>query len=130
MLRVGTSKLGVTIECAVCLEIQGDVEFGLDYAIRGEHPVQAHGVISDHPLFFRAKWDAWSFTVCISSDDPSTPSALAPATDDDGFIKDLGEEGYYRTGELKRAGYMDEATTRSIIRECAQHFLKAMDEKS
>ena len=45
-----------------------DIEIQLSCRLWGYAPVQAEGTIVGKPLYFRARWEEWSFAVTDSED--------------------------------------------------------------
>jgi hypothetical protein len=80
-------------------------------------PVQAEGTIAGHPLYFRARWDEWSFAV---SEHPGLdPAAItSPDIPEDG--------GWFRGGvlpDLRAASYMPSGEAVKLIQICAREYL-------
>jgi hypothetical protein len=99
-----------------------DAALGLDCRIYGHAPVQADGRLCGHPLYFRARWRGWSFTLCTNADIDA--AALVEGS----------EPGFFRNGELEgfalwghygsdtEASYMPYTVAERLIRECAARF--------
>ena len=98
----------------------------------GQHPVQAEGRIERYPFYFRAKWDFWTFTVCLTNDNIEIPSCMNPQEDKPGFFHDLQQRGYYLSeyfGKETDAGKMPLQVAAGIIRNCAAEFRQAMQSR-
>lgn len=106
-----------------------DRSLGLSCHIYGQAPVQADGRVSGAPFYFRARHQAWTFTVCVSHDiDPST---IDPPEDEPGFFWTAEFHGYYLSGETgkeHRVGFMPYDEVEKIIRQCAREYLRAAPE--
>jgi hypothetical protein len=100
---------------------------GLECHIYGQAPVQADGRLAGHPLYFRARHDFWTFTLCTNAD--VDPSCLRPG-DETGFFRDGEFEGFELTGDYgspHEASFMPYAEAERLIRECASRYLLATD---
>ncbi len=101
-----------------------DEQAGIEYELDGQHPVQANGRVHGHRFYFRAKWDAWSFTLCMTGCDPS--GLVTP--EQRGYFSDGEDEGFYLEesfGSETDASYMTPAQAEAIIRACASVFERA-----
>lgn len=84
-------------------------------SIGGNCPVQAEGTIDGMPFYFRARGEAWSFSVAASAD--GNPVEV---------FGDGGEDGgfYYREdynpGDAFGAGWMEESEARAFIEKAAK----------
>ena len=98
-----------------------------EYAIYGQHPVQAEGFVGGHPFYFRAKWNFWDFTVCTNHDYADAGSQIDPPDDTPGFFKAGDYEGYWLGedfGNDTDASHMDIETSRTILEKCLNRFLE------
>lgn len=88
-------------------------------------PVQAEGTVGEFPIYFRAKWTFWTFTVSL---DPKVdPTCIDPPNEQNGFFISGydGTEGFYMGADYPDAGYMRYDVAESIIRDCVRQFLEA-----
>ena len=102
-----------------------DEAIRLECNISGYAPVQADGVLLGHPLYFRARWNGWSFVLCTNAD--IDPSALREG-DEPGFFRDGDFQGFALWGDYgadSEASYMPYTVAEQIIRECAEQFILA-----
>ena len=106
-----------------------DNVLGLSCHIYGQAPVQADGRVYGSPLYFRARHDAWEFTVSVSHD--LDAAAIWPAADEIGFFQRDEYRGYYLCGDYGKeheASFMRYDEAERIIRECARLYLRALAE--
>lgn len=96
--------------------------------IAGQAPVQADGRVRGHPFYFRAKWEHWTFTACVSADIDA--SCINPPADEDGFFRDGDYRGFYLSGEYPEASFMRYDDAEAIIRQCGRRLLQALDAES
>jgi len=90
-------------------EFQDD-DLQLQCVISGYCPVQAEGTVAGNQLYFRARWDEWSFSVSESAEvDPVDIQ--------------LPGQGFLREGEHDEASWMAYDDAEAIIRRCAREFL-------
>jgi hypothetical protein len=102
-----------------------DAALGLECHIYGHAPVQADGRLAGRPLYFRARWSGWTFTLCTSAD--IEPAGMIEG-DEPGFFRDGELEGFALWGDYgvsTEASYMPYAEAERIIRECAARYLAA-----
>ncbi|HWP43098.1 MAG TPA: hypothetical protein VNO14_07690, partial [Blastocatellia bacterium] len=92
---------------------QVDKHLRIDY-LGGECPVQAEGTVDGKPFYFRARGRRWSFAL---SEDPNNSSPDEETAD---FYV---EEKYGDTPYA--AGYMPIEAAESIIRRCAEEYLRS-----
>jgi hypothetical protein len=90
--------------------------------LSGQAPVQAEGHIKGYPFYFRAKWDSWTFTVCLNG--TGDPICIGPPSDEDGLFKDREHQGFYMGRHFPEAGYMRYDEAEALILSCAQLFLR------
>ena len=91
---------------------------GLVYEFTSEAaPVQAEGTLAGHEMYFRARWDEWSFAVSEHAD--VDPSAIdSPEAAD--------ARGWFRGGSFQEpyaGSRLPTADADSIIRICAREYL-------
>jgi len=131
---------GRTVECPRChndLTIPADDRWhndpprvlrdeGIDLngEIAGQAPVQADGRMWGRSFYFRAKWDRWSFTACVSADIDA--SWINPPKDEAGLFRDGEYRGFYLSGDYPGASFMRYDVAEAIIRQCGQRLLAAM----
>jgi hypothetical protein len=100
-----------------------DEALGLECVICGHAPVQADGRLLGHPLYFRARWFSWTFTLCTNADIDA--SALVEGNEP-GFFEDGGLQGYALWGDYgnsTEASYMPYEVAERLIRECCARFI-------
>lgn len=101
-----------------------DTALDLECKIYGHAPVQADGKLKGHPLYFRARWATWSFTLCVNAEiDPSCLSVW----DEQGFFSEGEYEGYRlwgNYGSTREASFMPYEAVENLIRECSFKFLE------
>ena len=130
------SASGLSLKCPECghdITLPGELPSGCvvktenySYELYGQHPVQADGEVFGHPLYFRAKWNFWYFTVCTSHDFPDAASSIAPLDNNKGFFVNGDYTGYWigeDYGKNTDAGSMSVDTAKAIIEECINHFI-------
>lgn len=79
-------------------------------SIYGNCPVQANGTIDGMPFYFRARGEAWSFSVADTPD--------GDAVDGKGFYY----EEDYMVGETFSAGWMEESEALVFIEKAAKMY--------
>lgn len=97
--------------------------------IYGQAPVQADGLVDGKPFYFRSRWAAWTFTVCVSHDIDA--AAIDPPVEQPGFFQTNEYRGYFLSGDYgtePEASFMRYDEAERIIRECAQRYLRAAAE--
>jgi hypothetical protein len=79
-------------------------------------PVQYEGTVNGRPFYFRARWDAWSFSIADTLDEAITASDLwiPPG----GFFR----ESTFGTGDYA-ASYMPHEEAEHIITQCANEYI-------
>lgn len=92
---------------------QGDKNLRIEY-LGGECPVQAEGTVDGKPFYFRARGNFWSFA--LSED--TTISSPDEDTADFYVEEEYGDTPY-------EAGYMPIEVAESIIRRCAEEYLRS-----
>lgn len=100
-----------------------DAALSLECHIYGHAPVQADGRLAGHPLYFRARWSGWSFTLCTNAD--IEPAALSEGTEP-GFFSNGEFRGYALWGDYgtqTEASYLPYSLVERLIRECAARYL-------
>lgn len=102
-----------------------DGSIALDGEIAGQAPVQAEGRVRGHPFYFRAKWEHWTFTACVSADIDA--SCINPPTDEDGLFRDGEYRGFYLSGAYPGASFMRYDDAEAIIKRCSRRLLEALD---
>ena len=95
-------------------EIQDDA-IQLRCRLYGHGPVQAEGTIIGKRLYFRARWDEWSFSVASSEDGDPVDIQLP----EQGFLR----EGQYGKPDGYEASWMNYDDAEAIIRRCAQEYI-------
>ena len=103
-----------------------DESLQLEVNIYGNYPVQGDGKLLGYPLYFRARWDAWEFTVSLNPE--VIVDCLLGCEDVPGFFRDGENEGFYLTGRYPQAGDMPLGTAKEILRECARRFTDALSQ--
>ena len=87
----------------------------LQCRIWGYGPVQAEGTVAGKLMYFRARWDAWTFALATSK--------LANPIDiyfpEQGFVR----EGDYGRARGYEASWMSYDDAEAIIRRCAQEYV-------
>ena len=97
------------------------------YKIYGQHPVQADGRVLGHPFYFRAKWNFWDLTICLSHDFPDAASWIDPPDGETGYFRDEEYEGFRFESDYGTdtdASFMNIETAKRIIEECLKQFVK------
>jgi hypothetical protein len=89
----------------------------LECRLYGHGPVQGEGTVIGNRLYFRARWDEWSFSVADSEDVDPVDIQLPKQ----GFLRG----GQY--GKLKgyEASWMEYDDAEAIIRGCAQEYFSS-----
>ena len=90
-----------------------DIQFTCDAA-----PVQAQGALNDHPFYFRARGDQWTFSV---AEEPGLDPVYIDSAE-----SALGR-GYFLAGQYGAPGsfaasYMPLAEARDLIGDCARRY--------
>ncbi len=103
-----------------------DESLDLEFFIYGHGPVQAEGSLAGQRFYFRARYCAWSFTLCTGK--PVDPAVL-DGGDVPGFFT-LGEyQGYAVFGDYGTdfdASYMPYDEVARLIRESAANYYAAI----
>lgn len=89
-----------------------DSAIQLQCRLYGHSPVQADGKVIGKQLYFRARWDSWSFSVADSEDVDPVDIQLPGQ----GFLC----EGQYGKPNRYEASWMNYDDAEAIIRRCAQ----------
>ena len=84
-------------------------EFDAAFEVYGSSPVQGFGAVLGRELYFRAKYESWSFEV-------SDHAGRLPS---DGY---RNADGFYREGAYPDAGWMPLREAVKIIRRCLREF--------
>ncbi len=92
-----------------------DEDLQLHCCLTAGPPVQAEGTLAGQPLYFRARWDEWSFAV---SDWPDL-NPVDIQSPDAGFYR----EARYGAAGGDDAGYMELGEAEAIVRRCAREYL-------
>jgi len=100
-----------------------DAALDFECILYGQAPVQAEGHVAGCQLYFRAKWDHWTFVVSLDAD--GDPASMNPVSDEDGFFEDGGRRGFYLSGDVPGAGYLRYDAAEALIRECIRRFVQA-----
>jgi hypothetical protein len=103
-----------------------DAAQGLSCRIWGQAPVQADGRVNGSPMYFRARHDAWEFTLCTSHDIDA--AATWPNAGETGFFQNGEFRGYYLCGDYGKeheASFMRYDEAERIIRDCVRRYLRA-----
>lgn len=106
-----------------------DEDLGLECHIWGHAPVQADGRLAGKPLYFRARWSGWCFTLCINAN--IDPAALVEGTEP-GFFTSGEFRGWAQWGDYgtdREASYMPYAVAEQLIRECSARYLSEANRK-
>lgn len=93
------------------------------FEVYGSCPVQADGAVLGHPLYFRARWDQWTLSICTTHDD----AVFDGPEGCDGFFGDHEFAGFYISGTYGShydAGYMPLETAIALIEKGLQRFLE------
>lgn len=80
-------------------------------------PVQAEGSVAGHPLYFRARWDEWSFAV---SERPGVDPVMIDSPES------AESDGWFRGGRLTEAyegSYLELSQAAVLIQICAREYL-------
>ncbi|MDH5178069.1 MAG: hypothetical protein OEZ39_16315 [Gammaproteobacteria bacterium] len=91
------------------LVVNKNKDFKYELSGAGSGLVQAYGEITGIELYFRAKYDEWTFDV--ANDVGMLPS-------------DGGQGGYFKKSKCKNAGYMTLSKAEKIISECIDDYLQ------
>lgn len=105
-----------------------DKELGLTCDLAGQIPVQGEGEIQGYPLYFRAKWDCWTFRVALNGD-INIATIIDPQDEQHGFFTDGEWQGYYLDGDYGEASYMRYDTAEALIRYCAKKFVHDLSQR-
>lgn len=105
-----------------------DENLQLEVYIYGNYPVQGDGKLLGYPLYFRARWDAWEFTVSLNPD-VIVDALLGRGSDVPGFFREGEYDGYYLTGRYPQAGDMPLDTAKEILLDCARRFTDALSQR-
>ena len=104
-----------------------DEQLALDCTIYGHCPVQADGKLQGYPLYFRARWNAWSFHISLN---PNVDGSCVDEGKEPGFCGDGEFQGFVLWGDygddFAEAGWMWYADAERIIRDSAAQFREAM----
>ena len=92
-----------------------DPSIQLHCKLFGSCPVQGEGTVMGKRLYFRARWDAWSFAVAESDDVHPANVQLA----DQGFLR----EGSFGEPNQYEASWMPCDDAEAIIRRCAREYV-------
>jgi len=107
-----------------------DDELDLECTFFGQHPVQGEGYVMGYPSYFRAKWNFWHFTVCVShKSSPVIATLIDPPNDETGFFECGEYRGYMETeyfGTGLDASTMPLHVAEAIVRACAHRCLDAL----
>jgi hypothetical protein len=89
-------------------------EFDASFEVFGEAPVQALGSVLGRDLYFRARWDGWSFDVADRAG--NLPS--------DGY---RDSDGFYREAAYPNASWMPLAEAVRIVVQCLREYTGVCD---
>jgi hypothetical protein len=92
-----------------------DSAIQLECRLYGHGPVQAEGTVMGKRLYFRARWDSWSFSVADSEDVDPVDIQLP----EQGFLR----EGQYGKLNQYEASWMKYDDAEAIIKRCAQEYI-------
>jgi hypothetical protein len=89
----------------------------LEFRLYGQCPVQGEGTLLGHQLYFRARWNEWSF-------------AVADSVNIDPVDIQLAGQGFLREGQCgepngDEASCMDYDNAEAIVRRCAAEYVAA-----
>jgi len=92
-----------------------DSNIQLKYRLYGHAPVQAEGTVRGQQLYFRARYDEWTFAVALSEE--VDPAEI-----------DFPEQGFFRQGQYGRpkkseASYIPYDEAEAIIRRCSYEYV-------
>ncbi len=85
-------------------------------------PVQAEGTVMGKRLYFRARWDVWSFSVADCADVDPIDIQLPGQ----GFLR----EGQYGKPKGYEASWMNYDDAEAIIRRCAQEYVALQSQRA
>lgn len=81
-------------------------------------PVQAEGTVGGHPFYFRARGDAWTFSLAEEPGlDPASIDSAESAVGRGYFLA-----AQYGAPRSFAASYMPLAEARNLIRECVRRY--------
>lgn len=92
-----------------------DSAIQLECRLHGHGPVQGEGTVIGNRLYFRARWDEWSFSVA-DSDEVDPVDIQLPGQ---GFLR----EGKYGKSNGYEASWMKYDDAETIIKRCAQEYI-------
>lgn len=92
-----------------------DRSIQLQCHLYGHAPIQSEGTVLGKRLYFRARYDEWTFAVALSEE--VDPAEI-----------DFPEQGFFRQakyGQPKKseASYMDYDDAEAIIRQCCHEYI-------
>src|SRR5262245_43519738 len=101
---------------------------GYSCHIHGRAPVEGHGQVEEKDLYFRARFDHWTFTVSLTA---GIVAGALNAPDTDGLFSDGNYQGFELGGDYGDQGgfaasWMPCDVADAIIRDCVRKFCCAI----